>query len=171
MNWEAIGAVGEVVGAAGIILTLLYLAAQIKSNTVATQTASRLDVSRDYREVNRLSLDIVTAKAFRNGLQDYPNLEYEQRVLFSTVITNEALFFQGVFAQFESGQLESETYEAYLLWFSSLIKTPGGSAWWEETARPIFMGRMLVAVDDRIVKGDLPEILDMAGYRDDSVHA
>ncbi len=116
-----------------------------------------------------MSLDIVTARAFRNGLQDYPNLEYEQRVLFSTVITSEALFFQGVFAQFESGQLESETYEAYLLWFSSLIKTPGGSAWWEETARPIFMGRMLVAVDDRIVKGDLPEILGMAGYRDDSV--
>ena len=33
MNWEAIGAVGEVLGAVGVILTLGYLAVQIRQNT------------------------------------------------------------------------------------------------------------------------------------------
>ena len=33
MNWEAIGAVGEVVGAAGVILSLLYLSRQVGQNT------------------------------------------------------------------------------------------------------------------------------------------
>ena len=33
MNWEAIGAVGEVAGAAGVIATLGYLALQIRANT------------------------------------------------------------------------------------------------------------------------------------------
>ena len=32
MNWEAIGAIGEVLGAAGVILTLGYLAFQIRQN-------------------------------------------------------------------------------------------------------------------------------------------
>ncbi len=33
MNWEAIGAIGEVVGAIGVIATLGYLAFQIRQNT------------------------------------------------------------------------------------------------------------------------------------------
>ena len=32
MNWEAIGAVGEAVGAAGVIISLLYLAVQIRGD-------------------------------------------------------------------------------------------------------------------------------------------
>ena len=33
MNWEAIGAIGEIVGAFGVIVTLIYLALQIKQNS------------------------------------------------------------------------------------------------------------------------------------------
>jgi hypothetical protein len=33
MNWEAIGAVGELLGAAGVIITLTYLAIQIRLNS------------------------------------------------------------------------------------------------------------------------------------------
>ena len=41
MNWEAIGAIGEVVGAAGVIATLIYLAAQIRQNAAATRADIR----------------------------------------------------------------------------------------------------------------------------------
>jgi hypothetical protein len=37
MNWEAVGAVGEILGAAGVIATLGYLALQIRQNTRQTQ--------------------------------------------------------------------------------------------------------------------------------------
>ena len=33
MNWEAIGAIGEVLGAAAVVVTLGYLAVQIRQNT------------------------------------------------------------------------------------------------------------------------------------------
>ena len=33
MNWEAIGAVGEIPGASGVVITLLYLATQIRQST------------------------------------------------------------------------------------------------------------------------------------------
>jgi hypothetical protein len=40
MNWEAIGAVGEAIGAFGVILTLGYLALQIRQNTRSLKSAS-----------------------------------------------------------------------------------------------------------------------------------
>ena len=165
MNWDALGALGEIAGAIGVIVTLIYLAVQIRANTIATQTASRQDVARDYQQISNLHLDPRTAKAFRAGLWDYPNMPDEDRVLFATVVNNEALFFQGLYAQFENGQLEPETYGAYLLWFSSVISTPGGKEWWEDTARPIFLGRMLEAVDTRIRQGQLPNIREFAQFR------
>ena len=40
MNWEAIGAIGEMVSAIGVIATLGYLAVQIKQNTRAIRGAT-----------------------------------------------------------------------------------------------------------------------------------
>ena len=41
MNWDAIGAVGEILGAAAVVLSLVYLATQIRQGTSATRTATR----------------------------------------------------------------------------------------------------------------------------------
>ena len=41
MNWEAIGAVGEILGAGAVFLTLLYLAIQVKQNTVVAKAMIR----------------------------------------------------------------------------------------------------------------------------------
>ena len=40
MNWESIGAIGEVLGAIGVIATLLYLSVQIRQNTRAMHGAT-----------------------------------------------------------------------------------------------------------------------------------
>jgi hypothetical protein len=40
MSWEALGAVGELVGAAGAIVSLLYLASQVRNNSRQLRHAS-----------------------------------------------------------------------------------------------------------------------------------
>ena len=37
MNWEAIGAVGEILGAIAVLLSLAYLAVQIRQNTASVR--------------------------------------------------------------------------------------------------------------------------------------
>jgi hypothetical protein len=39
MNWNAVGAIGEIVGAIAVVATLIYLAGQIRQATHATQAA------------------------------------------------------------------------------------------------------------------------------------
>ena len=36
MNWEMLGAIGELLGAAGVIFTLAYLALQIRQSNLLT---------------------------------------------------------------------------------------------------------------------------------------
>ena len=41
MNWEAIGAIGDAAGAIGVIVTLIYLAAQIRQSNDLLRSESR----------------------------------------------------------------------------------------------------------------------------------
>lgn len=40
MNWEALGALGEIAGAMAVIVTLVYLSVQIRQNTKASRVAA-----------------------------------------------------------------------------------------------------------------------------------
>ena len=42
MNWDAAGAIGEIVGALGVMASLLYLATQIKTASVSAKVDAKL---------------------------------------------------------------------------------------------------------------------------------
>ena len=165
--FEALGNLGDFVGGVGVVVTLLYLATQIRQNTNALQAAGRQAISDGYRESNRMRLPPEIGLAWANGLSVFPNQPHAERHLFFTVATDEALFFQTAFALRESGQLEEETYAAYLAWFASVVTTPGGSVWWQTCGRPIFTPRMVSAVDERVAAGNLHDIRMIPGVRPD----
>ncbi len=50
MNWEAIGAVGEVLGALAVVVTLVFLTAQLRQNTRATRAQTVQDLSKSLTE-------------------------------------------------------------------------------------------------------------------------
>lgn len=50
INWDAIGAIGEGVGAAGVVITLLYLARQIRAQNQESRLAAMHDVFLGFRE-------------------------------------------------------------------------------------------------------------------------
>jgi len=146
-------------------VTVIYLAVQVRQNTSALRTASWQAVVTTYREANQLRCDPATASAWSKGLTEFPDLPFEDRNYFSTIMIDEGLCFQGAYALYASGQLEESTYQAYLNWFASLAATPGGNVWWISTGRPIFVPAMVVAVDARLEVGNLMDIRKAPGLR------
>lgn len=164
---EALGNLGDFVGGLAVVVTLVYLATQIRQNTSALRTASRQAVSSGYRETNRLRLSPGAARGWAMGLRDFGRLPFDESALFSTLIADEALFFQEAYALHESGQLDESTYRAYrayLDWFSAIVATPGGFHWWETAGRPIYTPGMIEAVDARLAAGETLDILGMPGF-------
>ena len=58
MNWDALGAIGEIVGAVGVIATLAYLAVQVRQNTGAIRGATLNAVTLYQQNELRWSADI-----------------------------------------------------------------------------------------------------------------
>ena len=57
MNWDAIGAVGEILGAAAVVATLVYLAIQVRSAKSAAADINRLSRADGVRETIRQTLN------------------------------------------------------------------------------------------------------------------
>jgi hypothetical protein len=161
---DTLGNLGEFVGGLAVVVTLIYLAIQVRHNTAALRTASRQEIVSGFRAHNRLFLEPSAGRTYAEGLRAHPDMPFDERNLFVILIFDHALFFQGAFALHESGQLEGETYQAYLTWFTCQLATPGGAAWWAES-RQSWPARMVEALDARLSRGDLPDIREMQPFR------
>ncbi|MFK8048064.1 MAG: hypothetical protein AB8B81_06510 [Halioglobus sp.] len=160
---DTLGNLGDFIGGIAVVITLIYLAVQVRQNTLALKAASWQEVVAGAREAARFRSDPAIVPAWARGLSNYPNMSVQDISDFSRVITDEALFFQGVIALYRSRQLEESVYSAYLNWFVSILATPGGSEWWARIGRPIFVLEMVEEIDKHLDKEGIPDIRELPG--------
>ena len=83
MNWEAISAIGQIVGAIAVVISLIYLAREIRSNARSARIASLHDVNRWLGElVEHPHL----AELYYRGIQDFRSLKSGDLVRLSALM-------------------------------------------------------------------------------------
>lgn len=102
---DTLGNLGDFIDGIAVVITLIYLAVQVRQNTLALKAASWQEVVSGARDASKLRGDPAIAPAWAKGLSNYPNMPVQDVSRFSLAITDEALFFQGVFALYQSRQL------------------------------------------------------------------
>ena len=157
MNWEAIGAVGETVGALAVLVTLVYLAVQIRQNTKAVQAAA-VDSTTSHvskiREVIFANADV--ANMYRRGNEDPASLSEDDTIRYRLLIHNIMLSLSNSITQASvSGILESKA-QVELPILGRVIGTAGGRWFWEayrhefeESFRGMIDGLYLNIYDER----------------------
>ena len=56
MNWDAIGAVGEILGAIAVVVSIGYLSIQIRSNTRAMKASGGFDATHSWADINQAAV-------------------------------------------------------------------------------------------------------------------
>jgi hypothetical protein len=85
LNWDAIGAIGEIIGAIAVVLSLVFLGVQLRQNTRAMDERNKLErtaaLDRHTDSVSRWRGDLARhedlAEIWYKGLQDQPLTEVE----------------------------------------------------------------------------------------------
>lgn len=84
MSWEIIGAVGDFLSGIGVILSLGYVAVQIRRNTLAQRNESRRATMREFTDwytVNMQRPDIMAVWNMMNSTRSYAGECPEQQCL------------------------------------------------------------------------------------------
>ena len=158
---EALGNLGDFLGGIAVIITILYLAFQVRQNTAALRAQSRQEIVESYRSFNRPFIsDPTVAGVWDQGLRSFPNQEEPDRSRFAALLVDQILHFQGALALHESGSLDDETFRAYRDHCAALLSTPGGAAFWSY-AHSGYPSHMVASIQQRLDQGSLPDLLSM----------
>src|SRR5262245_61333352 len=157
LNWQALGAIGEVIGAGAVLVTLVYLAAQIRQNSqqIATNTrVTRLAAPAEtqaafsrFRHMVAGSTEL--AELYIKGCADYPALSRTERLRFTSTLQELLLAFDLLHQRFTEGLYEEEMWDNQRTLALATLNQPGVRDWWSRNSlmfRPQFVAELESAI-------------------------
>jgi hypothetical protein len=141
MNWEAIGAMGEIIGALVVFLTLVYLALQIRQNTHATRAASHHAITDALNQLNlTLAADEKIAGIWIGGMNDRSSLTDVQRERYDALLRAYMHACDTMYYQAQVGAGDNGLWKAEERYLALILTSAGGKDWFEENSSSISPG-------------------------------
>ena len=132
MNWESISIAGEIIGAVGVIASLIYLAVQIRHNTRAMMAQSAREAVAAMREFNQAMInDPEISRIFRLGAENLADLNEGERARFGHILFNFFKTAEELHYQYLKGTLDPEIWESWKGIVSLYSTSPGFSEYWK----------------------------------------
>jgi len=112
MDWDAIGAVAEIIGAAAVLVTLIYLATQTRDNVKVLKARAVWDAQASFVEVNETLGDggTVSELVFR-CLSEPEKLSAYELYLMHRFTRGWFQRMEAQFALYKAGILDAEVWE------------------------------------------------------------
>lgn len=153
VNWEAIGAISETLGAVGVIASLVYLATQLKSNAVAAAVEAKLTTTRFLTEFNRdLINDPELYELWDRGSKDPSSLSRAEYVRYSNLNLNAFWFFSAGHYQKRVGKLDNDDFHEMESIMSFWLSRDGVKDWWCKHGRARYNPDFAEYVDDHFIE-------------------
>ena len=131
MNWEAIGAVGEIAGALGVIISLIYLASQIRTQNRESRLAAATEWTNQWNDfLASVAERPRLAEVWMKGLQDFSSLNESEVIQFSASIGRFFRVAESLHDQYTQGRLDPKTWRGIGRTLSDVSRNPGVKAWW-----------------------------------------
>ena len=124
------GALGEILGALAVIVTLVYLARQIRENSRQIRVSSITSINHLINEGwDPIYSNDRNIRVWTTGLRAPTELEEEDLALFNLFMTRLMNVLDTAVAQHDYDVLASDQFEKYAVRLNSLLSSPGGEYW------------------------------------------
>ncbi len=132
MDWTAVGALGEAIGAAGVILSLLYLASQVRQNTKFSRAATRQALSDG---AQRLASDVVEIDDIARIMQDAMDgkeVKPHERLRIQGRCLRDLRFWDNSYYQYTEGLLTADEWDGFRENLRLIFQFPYYTDYWEK---------------------------------------
>lgn len=161
MNWNALGAIGQLVGAAAVVATLLYVSRQVREQTRALNTTVRDSVFHQLQQWNyQIVADRQLADLFQRGAAsaDWSEIDHVDQARLIHVFYSFFKVFENIYLHAADGSTSPEVWKGNCQVFFAYAAQPGCRRYWNQrraSLDPRFLA-VLESIDD-------PQVLP--GYR------
>ena len=132
MNWDIAGIVAEIIGAAAVVISVAYLAIQIKAQTEQSKLGATRDLATQY--ANNLGLlieDGELAEIYLRGCRDYNDLPNTERLRVAGVFQRRMKLVEQQHLHVSKGNIDPAFFESMDKTYFEWLTFPGVQQWWE----------------------------------------
>ncbi len=145
---QDLGNIGEFVAAIATLATLIYLAVQIRQNTVSVKAAaaqSLLDSLSEALATGASSPE--QARVLVLGQTKYERLSEDERMQFMFFLLRWCRVFEQAYHSYLLGHLDPSIWEGHLRHFEGVMQAPAVRRWWK-IRRVVFSSEFREFVDN-----------------------
>ena len=118
---------GQIIGAIAVVISLFYVAYQIRQNTNAVRSATAQTVHEHFAKwYHLLAADGDLSQIVTDGLRDYSSLSEQEKARFIATFMAFLSYSQNAFLKWREGLLASPLWMGWELLIMNLICAPGG---------------------------------------------
>ncbi len=154
MTLQDLGNVGEFLGAVAVLVSLIYLALQIRQNTTTVRAGTSAAISESLaRLLEVVGSDPRTARLWIRGVGGDPSLDPEEVLQFGLLFGSYVRRIENAYYQQLRGFVDFEHWQTTERTLSSVMGTMGGKGVWARS-RHIYSDRFAAYVDTCIAERD-----------------
>jgi len=134
---EELSNYAEVFGGIAVIISLMYLAVQVRANTREQRHQARYDQFEIQNSVYNLMIeDPENTRIFIKAGQDYENLTDEERIRFGAANLKVLHAFYLIMEMRDDGLVDEDVFKGFEQFIFGSLSTPGSRYWWNNMQFP-----------------------------------
>ncbi len=157
MNWDALGAMGELISAVAVVATLIYVAVQLRQNTAALQSSTWQSIQDAEQRFDQfLASDPALIELFlRGGADGKAALADPATAMRYELMAKQLIdLFQTHHYQYEIGMIDDDWWQTWVLAYEDAITTWPGFREVVEERRRLFRPSFRRFVEERFRLAD-----------------
>jgi hypothetical protein len=129
-----IGIVAEAIAAVAVVVSLVYLAIQIKQNTIAVQASSYLEIANGVSDFQTLLAENKeVAEVFLRGSEDPEGLTPEESLRFEMLLGQLFVKYDVAVYFYRHQMIDDRAIEPYNRFILALMQAKGVELWWDRS--------------------------------------
>ena len=130
---EALGNIGDFAGGIGVLVTLLYLAVQIRQHTRMNQAAALQAALTDVATtMEGIVADAELSRILLDGHDQFESFDRERRRRYAMVISIILRRYENLLFQTRYGNLDPSVWSGLDAELRHIFSKPGANAWWQK---------------------------------------
>jgi hypothetical protein len=155
VSLEALGNLGELVGGVGVVVTLAYLAVQIRRSATASRSVAIQSVYSEFAAFGRLlGSNSQVASVWRRGCVDPKGLDEDELDQYIALVAAWMRTFENIHTQFQVLERDDASWEPFDYMLREMMETPGAELYWRKRANRFgaaFRGHVNLLVQERAI--------------------
>ncbi len=147
MTLNELGSLGEFISGLAVVVTLVYLAVQIRHNTRAVRSSMHQDmIESTLRIAESLSDNENVGRIVLKADEDYDSLTREERIRFEAYAERVFGNFESVFYSYRNSMIEEDLWESWESSYLADISRASMRRFWQEE-RPQHLRDLMDFID------------------------